>query len=55
MQIIFNSKGIRVYKATIMVANDKSLCSTIFVLFLVFRLADRAEIFHMNRQQNFSR
>ena len=54
MRPSFISKVTGVHKATTVVT-DASLCFTILVLFLGFVPVDRAEISHMNRQQNSSR
>ena len=51
MRISFISKVTRVHKA-MTVANNTSLCSTILVVLLEFIPVDRAEISHINRQQN---
>ena len=54
IQISFISKVTTVDKA-MKVANDRSLCGTILVLFLEFRSGHQIEISHMNRRQNLSR
>ena len=54
MRISFISKVTRVHKAKT-VANDTSLCFTICFGFMNFIPVDRAEMSHMNRQQNSTR
>ena len=52
--VLFIGKVTIVDKALI-AANDTSLCGAILVLFLESHPGHRAEISHMNRQQNLSR
>ena len=54
MRISFIRKVNIIHKA-VTVANNTSVCSTIFVVFLEFIPVDRAEISHMNTPQNSPR